>query len=102
MDVIVTVVVPAFASASVLNVPLPPLIVTDAVFPLDEFGRASCRVRVKVPFPRLDEVTVTVETDPAHTGVPALVLKLVTFGLPLTTSLAVFPLETVRLQLEAF
>jgi hypothetical protein len=38
MDVIVSVVVPRLANGSVLNVPAPPLIVSDAVFPLDPFG----------------------------------------------------------------
>jgi hypothetical protein len=37
-----------------------------------------------VPLPRLEELTVTVEADPAHTGEPALVLKLLTLGLALT------------------
>jgi hypothetical protein len=53
---------------------------------------------VKVPLPRLDEVTVTVEADPKH-GAVALVPKLLTFGVEPTVTLAVLLAETALLQL---
>jgi hypothetical protein len=100
IDVMVIVVVPALASATVLNVAVVADFVNVAVLPVDVFAPLRLYVTVYCVLVKLVEEMVTVDAVPAHTVVAPVVLKLVTTGpaFTVTTALPVLPAaEAVQL-----
>jgi hypothetical protein len=97
----VTVVAPVLASwpDGITNVPLVAPIDNVAVFPDEVFAPLNEYVIVYEPEPMLVELTVTVAVLPWQGDVADGEVKLLTFGLELTTNPAVLLLDTLELQL---
>lgn len=96
IEFIVTVVLPAFASAAVVNEPRPALVVIVAE-PLPVFAPLSEYCTVYVAVPRVDELTDTTDPLPVHGAVADGVLNTLTFGsgFTVTTAVEVHPGGTV-------
>ena len=102
--VIVTVVEPVLANEpdGIVNVPLLAPIVRIAVAPVALLAPLRLYVAVNVPVPRLVELTVTVELEPAHGDVADGEVKFEIFGLAFTLNEAVLFDDTLVLQEEPF
>lgn len=86
------------AVAGIVNVPVVPLITNVAVLPVELLAPLKLYVAVKVPLPRVEEFTVTVDVPPTHGDVADGVEIVVTFGFALTLNAALLPDDKVVTQ----